>query len=241
MSLKKTFWKIFSNPPGANELNDAHMRQQAFVWYHIWDHCLLRHRVEKSASLSHLDLHVLICCEEIWKDIFHFSSFFKLEMAQFVKILPRLKPDLVFPILLIPWLLMTWQRKEAGRQQQWYYWYGVHFTNDFSIVIQIRQKLYSAHPSYTKVVATKFCTWHNSCTVVACAKFCSVIIPYNEVTLTPIFHLIWITLQKLPRKMVPRSSWNVLASNRIGVGFIFSSDLCTFDPLHDGKITMIMK
>ena len=46
----------------------------------------------------------------------------------------------------------------------------------------------------------KFCTWHDSCAVVACANFFSDIIPSNEVTLKPNFHQIRITMEK--------SSWN---------------------------------
>ena len=40
----------------------------------------------------------------------------------------------------------------------------------------------------------KFCTWHDSCAVVACAKFCSDMILYNGFTLKPIsieFELRW--------------------------------------------------
>ena len=60
-----------------------------------------------------------------------------------------------------------------------------------------------SHPSCSKVIAIKFCTWHNSCTVVACAKFWRDMIAYNEVTLKPIFHQIWITIGKLFVKQIP--------------------------------------
>ena len=50
------------------------------------------------------------------------------------------------------------------------------------------------------VIARKFCTWHDSCTVVACAKFCSDMNPCNGVTLKPSFHRIWITMEN--------RSWN---------------------------------
>ena len=77
-----------------------------------------------------------------------------------------------------------------------------HFRNDFSIVIQIRWEFHSA-PSCTELIAVKFCTWHDSCTVMACAKFCSDIIPYNGVTLKPMFYQIWITMEKIFCEMVP--------------------------------------
>ena len=52
---------------------------------------------------------------------------------------------------------------------------------------------FCSNPGWDKAIALKFCTWHDSCTVVACAKFCSNIAPYNGVTLKSIFHRIWIT------------------------------------------------
>ena len=55
---------------------------------------------------------------------------------------------------------------------------------------------FSSHPSCSAVIAMKFCTCHDSCVVVACAKCCCSMIPYNGVTLKPIFHLIWITMEK---------------------------------------------
>ena len=42
---------------------------------------------------------------------------------------------------------------------------------------------FCSHPSYNQVIAMKFYTWHDSCAVVACAKFCSDIVPYSGVTL----------------------------------------------------------
>ena len=38
---------------------------------------------------------------------------------------------------------------------------------------------FCSHPSCSKMVAMKFCTWHDS---LPCAKFCSNMIPYNGVT-----------------------------------------------------------
>ena len=56
----------------------------------------------------------------------------------------------------------------------------------------------SSHPSCRKVIIMKFCTWHNSCAVMACAKICSDMTPYDEVTLKKkaTVHWIWITMEK---------------------------------------------
>ena len=55
--------------------------------------------------------------------------------------------------------------------------------------------LFCSHPSYRKVIAMKLCTLNESCTVVAYAKFRSVITPYNGIALIPIFHRISITME----------------------------------------------
>ena len=49
------------------------------------------------------------------------------------------------------------------------------------------------HPNYNEVIAKKLYTWLGNCDVVACAKCCSVMMPYNGVTPIPIFHMIRIT------------------------------------------------
>ena len=48
----------------------------------------------------------------------------------------------------------------------------------------------------SEVIVMKFCTWYDSCAVMACAKFCSNMIPYCGVTLKPIFPQIWIAMEK---------------------------------------------
>ena len=47
--------------------------------------------------------------------------------------------------------------------------------------------LFCSHPSCSEVIAIKFCTWHDSCAVMACAKFVVVWYPTNGVILKPIF------------------------------------------------------
>ena len=56
------------------------------------------------------------------------------------------------------------------------------------------------HNSNSMKISWKCCTWHDSCAVVACAKFCSDMVYYNWVKLKPIFNQIWITMGNL--------SWN---------------------------------
>ena len=51
-------------------------------------------------------------------------------------------------------------------------------------------------PHCSELITMEFCTWHDSCPVVPCAKFWSNTIPYNGVTPSPIFHKIWITMEK---------------------------------------------
>ena len=63
---------------------------------------------------------------------------------------------------------------------------GAHFANDISI-IQIRWKFQCSHPSCNEVITMKSCTWHDSTAVATCAKLCSNMIPYNGVTLKPIW------------------------------------------------------
>ena len=53
--------------------------------------------------------------------------------------------------------------------------HGVFHCNSNSMEIS-----FCSHLSWSKVIAMKFSTWHNSCAVVTCAKFCSNMIYYNE-------------------------------------------------------------
>ena len=59
--------------------------------------------------------------------------------------------------------------------------------------------------SWNEVIAMKLCTSHDSCAVMACAKFCSSMIPYYGFKLKPILHGIWIAMEKLFMKWVPNS------------------------------------
>ena len=54
---------------------------------------------------------------------------------------------------------------------------------------QIENK-FCPHPRFGEVIAMKVCTWHGSCAVMPCAKFFNDMVPYNRVTLKPIFYRI---------------------------------------------------
>ena len=69
--------------------------------------------------------------------------------------------------------------------------------NNFSIVLQIWWKYYSA---VIQVVvrwsAMKFCTWHDSCVVVACINFCRDMTPCNGFTPKPLFQVMrWVKVK----------------------------------------------
>ena len=81
---------------------------------------------------------------------------------------------------------------------------GARFTKGFSIAIQIRWKfLFHSHLDFNTVIATNFCTWHDSCAVVAYAKFCCELMTNNIITARRRFHRIWIAGNKPLLKQVP--------------------------------------
>ena len=52
--------------------------------------------------------------------------------------------------------------------------------------------LLCCNPDFIEVIAAKFCTCHDSCAVMACAKICSDLINKNWITTKWIFNRIWI-------------------------------------------------
>ena len=58
------------------------------------------------------------------------------------------------------------------------------------------KKSFCSHPSCSTVITMIFCALYDSCIVMACVKFCSNMIDYNGVIQKPIFHQIWITVEK---------------------------------------------
>ena len=67
-----------------------------------------------------------------------------------------------------------------------------------------------SHRCCSKVVATTFCTWHDSKAVVPFVKFRSDVITYSGVTHKPIFHRIWITMEEPFVKWAPRLEYRPL-------------------------------
>ena len=63
--------------------------------------------------------------------------------------------------------------------------------------------LFYSLPGCSDVIAMKLCIYHDSCTVVTCAKFPSDDIPYSGVKLKQIFNRIWITMAKSILKCPP--------------------------------------
>ena len=64
-------------------------------------------------------------------------------------------------------------------------------------------KLFCSHASCSEVITMKYCTWHGSCAVMACDKFCSDKISHNGVTPEPIIHQILINMKKNLLKWAP--------------------------------------
>ena len=53
---------------------------------------------------------------------------------------------------------------------------------NFSSIIEIWWT-FGSHPSFDTVIATKFCTWHDSCAAMACVKFVLIWTPRMELYL----------------------------------------------------------
>ena len=83
---------------------------------------------------------------------------------------------------------------------------GPCFTNGFSIAIQMWWKFhFTFHLDSNTVNTTKFCTWHDSCAVVACAIISCDLMACNENTARQSFHRIWIGGQKSLVKRAPQA------------------------------------
>ena len=64
---------------------------------------------------------------------------------------------------------------------------------------------FHSHLNSNTVIATKFCTWHDSCAVVACAKLYCDLMASNRITARRSFHRIWIAGKKSLVKRAPGS------------------------------------
>ena len=51
----------------------------------------------------------------------NFMSIFHIDVIHVLKILPQVRPGPTYCTLSIPWLLMSWRRKESGHHQPWYW------------------------------------------------------------------------------------------------------------------------
>ena len=71
---------------------------------------------------------------------------------------------------------------------------------------------FHSHLESNRVIATKFCTWHDSCAVVACAKMCSDLMASNGITARRSFHRIWIAGKK---SLVKRAPGHEFADNNM--------------------------
>ena len=72
------------------------------------------------------------------------------------------------------------------------------------------KNLFCCYQNSIDVIATKFCTCHDSCAVVTCAKICGNLIPSNWITSIWIFHKIWIVIKKIFSEMSP---WTNMAAD----------------------------
>ena len=53
-----------------------------------------------------------------------------------------------------------------------------------------------SHPDSDQRIVTKFCTWHDSCAVVACARICCNLMASNWIIGRQTLHQIWIVCNK---------------------------------------------
>ena len=65
-----------------------------------------------------------------------------------------------------------------------------------------------SHLESNIVIATKFCTWYDSCAVVACAKICRDLVASNGIAAIRSFHRIWIAGKKTLEKRAPAAKMN---------------------------------
>ena len=66
---------------------------------------------------------------------------------------------------------------------------------------------FCSHPNLDALIATKFCTCHDSTAVVTCAKICSNLMGSDRITAQEISHCIWILSAKSSVKWAPYYCW----------------------------------
>ena len=85
--------------------------------------------------------------------------------------------------------------------------------------------LFCSHSNCREVIAMKFCSCHDSCTVLAYAKFGCDMIHYSWVKVKPVFCQIWIMMEKL---FVKRTSCLFHTSHSLPDNAEVWDDLCGF-------------
>ena len=98
---------------------------------------------------------------------------------------------------------------------------------------------FHSHLDPNTVIATKFCTWHDSCAVVACAKICCDLIASSGITARRSFHQIWIAGKKslVKRAPVPVArytppSFQITCAAIVSIPYSESSQLRIFYVFH---------
>ena len=79
--------------------------------------------VTQWCPINHCYTSPKLCCILFKKHKTQFVSLIYIGIAQVLEILPCRRQGLVHPTKSIPWLLMSWRRKEPGHQQPWYWSY----------------------------------------------------------------------------------------------------------------------
>ena len=104
-----------------------------------------------------------------------------------------------------------WHHATLPNGAVWWHRSWAHFTaNNSSMLMQVWWKFHSAIVGFSmKVIAVKFCARHDSCTFVACVKFCSDMIPNHGVTQKPKISLEFESRRKIFREMGP---WFIIGS-----------------------------
>ena len=97
-----------------------------------------------------------------------------------------------------------------------------HFTNTFSIIIQIRGKICTVIPPVGNQLLQTFCSCHDSCVVIPCAKFGidHLIMEWMRTKLN--FHAISMTMEELLVKWAS----------------ILAPIIDAWDPLHQGHTSL---
>ena len=78
-----------------------------------------------------------------------------------------------------------------------------HLSCSEVIAINICTISFCCHLSCSEVIAIDICTWQDNYAVVACAKICCNMVPYNALIPKPIVNRIWIMIENLLVKWAP--------------------------------------